>query len=1093
VKMLRAFPRILFGLLLIGCNEDAEEVELRTLQASTEMSFVCRDRVREGHPMSRCPDLDNDTPERSIVALITQTVTDEVAVVDLLTATVEDQDFSVPGFSLMRMPSRPGDIVTTPGGKASFVGLTGVGKTGISAIPTNCIGAPFGDQYGRDVTTLPACSLPSIPGDMVVLIEPPTGDDVRTGCDPSSPLQSEAGLPYGAAEYEVDCGEGYPRLVAGQAPVDDPIQDNQLCSTYDCRTAEELEQDEPPPPRPPLDCRRIRDCSADLTQEGGPTGRRKLVVAMPDEGRVVVIDAQAVLDGEPGKFAPCPIELSVPLQAEPDPAGQDQDDYEGLHPDTCEIARPPAPPNPPSFAARPSGMAAAGGKLYVGDEGVPNLHVLDASTACGLRELPPLLPMAFEDPTRSVTTSRVAVSPLTPSGKRFVYAVDPNDRPAASMMAFDVSPGSTNRTPVLRQGSLRTPGEQADRIQFHSPVSDVAFALRDLPQQDDTGVAPAGLYCDPDPATDPNDPAALYRPAADFTQGARPELLRGLFGFAMLTNGDVMVIDVDDFDAPCRRPQTMNPLESADFRGCKNDQFSEPLSDASVPTVTQEVSCNMVQPHRVRSAVPGAVTSTSGVSAPSLRAFPQFETPERSVQFTPDDQPKLLAVNFPSPDGEQVDGVPPEVYSGGSLYRGPGTAAAGSADALELETDPNRAEQATLTLPLVEPRVYSSEAFEATYEGAFSGTFPNGFLDFSQSAPGDAATLQGLIVDTSAAYCDHGVYDEAAVKSYAAEVLGFDEDDPKVADEPIDRFAESHADYVQITGDFPDAYDPYWVEPRALVCGGRQGCLARFGSFSAQDLDVRRDLRVIEAYQDHLVLRPRVLDELIGKSSDPSETLEAAAQIVEGLECCFPQGTNYVLRASNQWVLRGSSSGFRHDVVGRPGPDPDEGGPLGSYRCQRDCDPRRVVSRSRAFEITSSVDCVVEDDNGTRNRCGVGARKSAWFDPCTFDPGDVDEETSTGVKLSDPAAACILENLTARFAVYRGLVDSQRDMRFRWETTGGFIPLTVSLRTRSASVLPQRIQYLPELQSLFITDAAALGLSLAPLDTLRIDEPWPVF
>jgi hypothetical protein len=134
---------------------------------------------------------------------------------------------------------------------------------------------------------------------------------------------------------------------------------------------------------------------------------------------------------------------------------------------------------------------------------------------------------------------------------------------------------------------------------------------------------------------------------------------------------------------------------------------------------------------------------------------------------------------------------------------------------------------------------------------------------------------------------------------------------------------------------------------------------------------------------------------------------------------------------------------------------------------------------------------MASDEEG-ENRCSVGRQSSAWMDPCAYDPGNVEEGTR-GIVLSDAAAGCIVENLTARFAVYRGLAPSQRDMRFRWETTGSFLPLMMSLRARSASVLPQRVQYLPELQSLFVTDAAALGLSLAPLDTLRIDDPWPVF
>jgi hypothetical protein len=1102
--MPRAFPILLFILPLIACTEEAEEVELRSLQSSTEMSFVCMDQLRQGLPRGECPDVDNVPVLKNLTALVTQTATDEVAVIDTWYATVRDVDSSVPGFSFLRLPSRPGDIVTTPGGVASFVGLTGVGKTGISALPTSCLGPPVGDQSARDVTTFPACTLPSAPGDMVVLVEPPSPDGVREGCDPASPLEIESPLPPGAFEYEVVCrGETVPIRV-------DPIEQTRyLCADYVCPAigegADEL------PPEPPSACRRVRDCTADLTSEAGPVGRRKLAVAIPDEGRIVVIDAQRLIDREPGTFQPCEIEASIPLLSEVDAAGQEQADPEGLHPEGCMLSRPQAPPNPPSFVTQPAGMALTDGRLYVADLGVPLVHVLDASSACGLAELSPLLPMSFDDPMRDVVTSRVAVTPLTPSGKRFVYAVDPDDRPTASLMAFDVSPSSTDRTPIVRRGALRAPAEQPDRIQFAAPIVDVVFGLRDLPEEDpNTGVAEAGLYCDPDPATPASEPEALYRPSGDYTQGARPELLRGLFGFAMLTSGQVVVIDVDDFDAPCRRPRYTNAESTQDFRGCADDPYfasvpdeeydpnAEVLATDGRATVTDEVSCNVVEPHWSRAAVLGAVTSSAGQGAPSLRAFPQFVSPDRSTQPAPADLPKLLAVNYPSPRADEPEGVPPEVYVGTTFYRGSGGRLESSA--AELVTDPNVAEQATLSLPFNHTRSYApSDPTEVTYEGAITNAYPNGFLDFSASDPSNLDGVRGLMVDTSAVYCDHGVYDEAMMKELGSAVLGLPADDPEEQDEDIDRFARAHADYVQIIDDFPDAYDPYWVElgDRDPACGGggRKGCLEIFGSSTAQSLGPERELRVIDAYQDHLVVAPRLSD-LEGAPEE--EQLEQAGIRTAALACCFPSGTAYVVRASNQWVMRTSAAGFRHDVVGRAGPDPDGAGPLGSFRCERDCDPRKSFNQSRAFEITSKVACqepVAGQPDETRIRCSVGAQQSSWMDPCAYDPGDRDSEEGTrGVPLTDEdAARCIVENLTSRFAVYRGVEPSIRDMKFRWETVGGFFPLTVSMTARSAAVLPQRIEYVSELQSLFITDAATLGLSLATLDSLSIDDPWPVF
>ncbi|HEY3498728.1 MAG TPA: hypothetical protein VGK73_28750, partial [Polyangiaceae bacterium] len=328
---LGALATLALGLFVVGCNEEAEDVELRSLQASTEMTFVCRDRYGHGVPRSECPDFDTvppDPPRTRLFSLVTQTATDEVAVVDLLTAQVYDVDKSMPGFSFLRMPSRPGDIVTTPGGAASFVGLTGVGKTGIAAIPSSCIDPPFYDQTGRDVTTFPACSLPSKPADMVVLVEPPASDGIHESCDPNSPIEVQQTLLLPESPFAVPTLESVPSGAIESIAVCDGVEvlwtGPKWCGDYndpeydrdpllvDPLTVTRCPQPDAPetknfdesqrPGLAPEECYRVRDCGANLTAEGGPRGRRKLVVALPDEGRIVVIDAQRLLDRPQGSF-----------------------------------------------------------------------------------------------------------------------------------------------------------------------------------------------------------------------------------------------------------------------------------------------------------------------------------------------------------------------------------------------------------------------------------------------------------------------------------------------------------------------------------------------------------------------------------------------------------------------------------------------------------------------------------------------------------------------------------------------------------------------------------------------------------------------
>ncbi len=1029
-SLARSLAVLALGPAVFGCNEDAVEVDQHSLQASSEVSFVCttRDGVdpRKALEQSSCP-YDDEDPA-SLLALVTQTATDEVAVVDVHKASVIDVDPRVPGYSFLRVPSRPGDIVTTPGGAASFVGLTGVGKTGISGIPTTCLDAPVAGQFERDVTSFPACRLPSRPGDMVVMVEPPASDGIHVACDPASALETTPSAVQGSLE-----------------------------------------------------------CPADLTSELGPAGRRKLVVTLPDSAEIVVLDAQTILDGALGEFPDCAIEARLPLAVDLDPAGASQTPPPDLtRPAGCVPSTPVPAPSSPSYLPRPSGVAFAGDRLYVGDQGAPVVHVVDAASPCALAELPPLLPVAFEDPTRVVTTSRVAVSPLTSAGKRFVYAIDELDQPSASVMAFDVSPGSVERTPIVRPGSARIPFEPPDRIRLGGPAADLTFAFRDLPIADtETQVAVEGVLCDPDPTLPTHLAATRYRPATDFSTGARPRLLRGLFGLVMLTSGQVVVIDVDDFDAPCRRPARANRSANPDFRGCANDPGTTPFfttnpdealvgqSETDRATVSNEASCNMVEPHRVRSQSLGVASPTLGVGAPALVSLPRFSALTDEVELAPSDQPKLLAVDF---DPVEAGGAPDPavVFVGSTLYR------RGQVGA-ELTTDPNTAESSSLVLPLAEPRSYlPGDAFQLAYEGQVTADGTGGFLSFTSP---DSGTFE----DRAAYFCGQGVYDKAMMRDYGEKELGLPSD-------ALDAFAASHADYVQVTDGFPVLQDSYWLSERGQDCGGRAACFDAFGRADAKDLDPSRELTVERAFQDRLVVSPRnTEDTRLGEIADQCTRCDADPASptcnVDGVpkdptmllwEHCFPGGMRYTVRASKQWVLRSARS--LHDVSAAlvPGSNPP------AYECIRDCDPRKRLLRSRAFEISSAADQVCPDGG-----CSVGVAPQGEA-VCSYH-SDMGEVGDQGVVPGGEGSGCIFENLLARFALYRGRIPSRRGMTFSWQTAGGFLPLAGSLTARSGAVLPQHLAYLPEYQSIVVVDASTLGLSLMSLDTLRINAEWPVY
>lgn len=1094
-----------FVLVLAACNQQTIEAKLRSLQASSEITFICRG-VDSGLPRENCPDLDNLPATTVLDALVTQTATNELAVLDVNHALVVDTDPSIPGYNFLRLPSRPGDIVTTPGGTASFVGLTTTGKTGITAIPTDCVGPPRAadiaqglPQPQRDLTTFPACRLSSAPGDIAMLVEPPAPDGtIAESCaDPSTPESKD---PVGGSRYVVGDAANAEDCAALTGPGEYPLHGVWVPldgGGFECRLPNG------------------RDCAANLTTEGGPSGRRKLVVSLPDEGKLVVLDAQAILDRDPGSFEPCAIDRELALASAPDASGQKQKpppDLEESMSCSLKLQMPPAEPPPQDARSRPSGFAPSDTRLFVGDSGVPLVHVVDTTSVCGIHELPSLLPMSFVAPSRYVTTTRVAVTPVTPAGKQYVYAVDQNDQPTSSVMVFDVSEGVTNRTPIVRPGSPRQPREDPDRLMFPAPIADLTFALRDLADSDPaTGVAELGTECDPDPSLplSPAPPEVQYRSSADHTQGARPRLLRGLFGLVLLTNGQVYVVDVDDFDDKCRRPREANASSTPDYRGCANDPPDisyytyksstdppTPGGPTDTPSVTDEASCNMVETHRTRSAAFGLADPTLGIGAPSLRALPRFEAPRYSSSVKVGDRPKLLAVPFASPDGGE--GVEPSVYVGTTLYR-PSTPSA------ELPTAPSPEQDTSgITLPPVEPRAYlAGDHNVLIYEGrVVGGDYPSGFFDLS--GLGLDASQNGLLSDPAAFYCGNDVYDEAAMADYAEEMLGLS---PTAAQEfaagSDDDPLKGHADYVQITGDFPPLTDPYWQSARGLAGGGRQQCLEIFGPppGQAEDLETNRDFRVIEAYQDHLVIRPRT-PPLV--TADPSrfkegteertkeEALLAEQQAAHdafpekirlATAYCFPSGVRYTVRGSHQWVLANGTPAWLHDTV----VDYAHGN-----RCVRDCDPRKRWYKNRAFELATTAKCGPGMTAGACAATGVGMGTKD-DGPCRYDP--VGSDGTRGVRLDEPtgAHACIFENLTSRFAVYRGQQPSVRDMAFIWDQTGGFYPLVSSLTSQSSIVLPQTVTYVPEFQSIAVVDGASLGVSMMTLDSLLIQDPWPVF
>ncbi len=862
--------------LLASCQQTVTPPPVRSLAQSGAMSLICRDMTTgQGTDIMGCPD-DYATPTdgRHTMLMVTQTGRGEVAVIDMHTRVVLDEDPTVPGTEFLPIGAMPVSIVSTPGGASTFVATAEPGREAIFAIPTTCIVAPAAGQPQIDLTQWSVCKLPSTPGEMVLLTD--------TSVDQSGQLR---------------------RSCDGNSDVN--VSNQTRC---------------------PADW--------DAEQQVNPPGRRKILVALPKLGGVAILDARKLFDRVPGELdeqsGACEIERWLPLSATVPTGTPSQDIPNDLVPadPTCSITPRYAFGPSSAFYSNPAGISLKNGRLYVADTGVPLLHVVDVADPCDPHELPPFLPTSFNEPQTTVVTSDVAASDVTLDGQQFVYAVDYSDGPLnGTLMAFDASPASTQRTPLIRSGSPYLPFEAPDRIYTNlqnASVKDLLFITHDVPiVNQPANVSQTRQLCDPSPGAQP--PNSEYQTSSDYTRGAAPSKLRGIFAVAALSDGQVSVVDVDDWDSKCRRPIQANPavnVANSDWHGCYGDplitsnNYSNYYENSSqTRTVSDETSCNVVERHRARSGRFIANNSVVSVSAPSLQAFPTLTSINGNIatgtptQIPPN--PQLLAVPFakPTPD---ID--PSEVFVGSSLYAyWPNDTPVDTIhNPAQLFIDPTRANNNSLFLPQIEPRAYlPAENFSVTFEGRLFDDRTSGFL--SQAA----LTLS----DPDAHFCDQGVQDQAASAGRANDFFDGPSSDQQSA------FAAAYPDILQVTSDFVDS-DPYWVTPDGSACakdpdtgiGGISGCRDYFGT--PGNFKSTREWQVAEAYQDRLVFQQ------IGND----------ASAVANLRCCFPGTVSYTVRAAHQWLFRGQQPVT--DMVVGP-----------NLRCIISCDPRKQFLKNRVIEI----------------------------------------------------------------------------------------------------------------------------------------------
>ena len=854
-----------FGLAgwLASCATTPTVASVRSLDRAGRAAFFCMgapDAENRLVPLDACDgsifadpatfvgasvdDLDPGTGYH-LYALVTLETRGELAVVDLSSesSAVLDHDPAIPGENALPVGSMPVEVVASPKGVAAFVAAAEPGRPGLYALPS---------------TLLRPCEASPSACDR----SPPT-----LASWPACRLSS----PPGAMTLVYD------------GAVDGATVRATCDGAYDVAV----------PPAP---------TDGDLSSEG--LGRAKLLVTLPKEGRVVLIDAQQLLDAPPGDFEACAIERSVPLRADV-PALPAIDPIPSAP--GCAGSEAPEPRPAGTYEPVPLGMAHARDRVYLADGVAPLVHVLDVASPCDLQELDPLLPTSAEDPSRVVKTSRVAVSEPTTAGKRFLYAIDVEDK---SVMAFDVSDTGGARTPIQRANPELDPLQPPDRVRFAAAPEDVAFVRRDVAPTTASGVVPLGTACNPDPdavvcssTTETCDLGTSYRTSPEYDEGAGPFTLRGTFAAVALSSGKLALIDVEDYDAACRGPESPSVLA-----GC------EATAEGPLET-SAEGSCNVVEPHLPRSGTFLASNDEIGRNLPGIQAFPVLSKIDGTVVV---DGPQLRAT-IPDVPGELAVAVGGDVLP---IERTTGAVLG------------NDGPVSTLRVNLEDPRVHAiAQDWAVVYRGALPG------LE-AQTGALSLAAEGGSFDDVSARFCGLGVQSETMQRERLL-ALG-----RSVEEAAVDALAL--ADRLHVDEPLPEQGSGYWSGAECSY----QECRATFGE--PESPTQARALRIVEAYEDRLVLAP----------------IEGASPELAG--CCFPTLVSYAVRPGDEWIVTGSASGYDHAIR----PDPATGA------CRPACDPRlaRLNGRVRAV----STDTPLKDGDPFAH-AGVAFRFAIVL-PSTDDP-----------------------------------------------------------------------------------------------------------
>jgi len=1071
-----------------SCSQTPTNVPVRTFELAQKLDVVCIEvndvngnAIDQPTPVAEAncapvpAGVTGATLQYHLMAVVTQLARGELAVVDLTAGVVVDEDKSTPGINFIPVGAIPTDVAVAPDEQMTFVSSADPNKPAIYGIDNRRL---LGDSTGYPpkpplaLTDLFACSLPQPPQALTVASLGPGKGYVLVavlrawGGQPAKVATLDPGPLLAGAGLESDGGPGVvPGSLAGCSVVGATNLSGTLPASWT-----------PGPAWP------------DGVPYADADGGIDLADAEPSLGAGCV--AAATGDG------------GLPLAVGPLSA-----------------------PAPSAIAVRTDVPL-----LYVADGAVPEIHVIDLSDPTSPREQAPLLATSLVNPARRVVVGALAVSPPTHDYHRYLYAVDSEN---GSLMVYDVTdPASTSRVPMQRPHAELNPFVPADRIAFSSPVATLSFVTHDWPLPSQTeGSNPVhtytGLQCNPNPNAHP-DPTTFVEGDAGEGLGAYyradqvgiiqagaavtnfPFRLRGVFAFVTLSTGTIVAIDVDDWDAPCRRP---DPMQAGTMTGALDqpepaatsssdlDPYHAPLAyQASITesaATTLESFFPVSAPHRLRSNFLLVNDPTLGSHAPNITGGTLlFDPTGAPLGVGTVSNPILLPTPLPAGFVDPGDTLNPEEPN--PQARTPTT------QPVALIPGTSTTSPAAVRLSFDDPTAHADQDWIVTYEGVLP-TVSGIALDVSTTDGYQTLTLatgpyegDASLASTSAAspgFCARGIEDWSLGQARANTALqamtqaGLPQPGAAAAGSPT--LPQWTSDYVEFTDDLLLSGDPYWSEPSSvndcwdppladdpsesgpspLAQDRYNACSSGFG-YDGEDAGTApnqtvadeffgRDLPIIQAYDDHLVLGRFGWLPTDSKGASVSE--QPTNRLVVGpdpsnppflrfLRCCFHHQAAFKVRTGGEWVTIGSASGLLHHVQTDPA----------THRCVPSCNQYDVLRNARAPDVPW----------GTAPTCT----------PLPGPPASLDRNSPLAMR--NPMFSYVMWSGCAPL-VSNDHTETARDMQWKFSLRGGFSPVTVSLSGgTTTAVSPQSMRFIDSLGQLAVVDGEQQGLVLIDLNTL---------